>query len=212
LEALPGEPLAKEWPRDDGAVMRIGRCLIDQGWQTDVVHQFCRQFEHAAILMPARGHGITASQKPVSEYDRHRGDKVGHHWWIPSVTMKRALRHVEADTNYWKSFVHGRLATAMGDPGCLSILGRQVVQHRLFSYHLTTERRVRTKGRGRTVDEWKLPAHRPDNHWLDCVVGCAAAASMQGVERIGAQRRLIQKPHRLSLCQPRETKRRGGRY
>ncbi len=54
------------------------------------------------------------------------------------------------------------------------------VRHRLFAEHLTAEYR------GRTVEEWKFPAHRPDNHWLDCVVGCAAAASMQGVERIGA--------------------------
>jgi len=36
------------------------------------------------------------------------------------------------------------------------------------------------------VIEWKLPAYKPDNHWLDRVVGCAASASMQGVERIGA--------------------------
>jgi len=35
--------------------------------------------------------------------------------------------------------------------------------------------------RGRTVDEWKLKASAVDNHWLDCLVGCAAAASMLGV-------------------------------
>jgi phage terminase large subunit GpA-like protein len=94
--------------------------------------------------------------------------------------------HIEIDTNYWKSFVHERLRTAMGDAGCLSMFGRKAVQHRLFAEHLTAEYRVRTEGRGRTVDEWKVPAHRPDNHWFDCVVGCAAAASMQGVEHIGA--------------------------
>jgi len=186
LEALTGDVLGREWPRDDGAVMRIGLCLVDQGWQTDVVHQFCRQSEHAAVLMPARGHGVTASQKPISEYDRHRGDRIGHHWWMPSVTRKRALRHVEIDTNYWKSFVHERLATAMGDAGCLSIFGRKAVQHRLFAEHLTAEYRVRTEGRGRTVDEWKLPAHKPDNHWLDCLVGCAAGASIQGAVLFGA--------------------------
>jgi hypothetical protein len=150
-----------------------------------VVHQFCRQSEHAAVLMPARGHGITASQKPISEYDRHRGDRIGHHWWIPSVRRKRTLRHVEVDTNYWKTFVHERLATAMGDPGCLSVFGRKAVQHRLFAEHLSAEIRIQTEGHGRTVDEWKLPAHRPDNHWLDCVVGCAAAGSMEGAERVG---------------------------
>ncbi len=74
---------------------------------------------------------------------------------------------------------------AMGYPSCLSIFGRKAVEHRLFAEHLSAEYRVRTEGRGHTVDERKLPAHKPDNHWFDCVVGCAAA-SMRGVERIGA--------------------------
>ena len=47
--------------------------------------------------------------------------------------------------------------------------------------HLTSEFRVKTTGRGRDVDEWKLRPGRPDNHWLDCLTGAAVAASMQGV-------------------------------
>jgi hypothetical protein len=39
---------------------------------------------------------------------------------------------------------------------------------------------VKTEGRGRTVDEWKIRPQRFDNHWLDCLAGCAVAASMQG--------------------------------
>lgn len=31
------------------------------------------------------------------------------------------------------------------------------------------------------MDEWKLPAHKRDNHWFDWLVGCAAAACMRGV-------------------------------
>lgn len=240
-------PLSRTWlgwngPREDGAVLRVDLCLIDQGWQTDVVHQFCRQSEHAAVLMPSRGHGVTASQRPVSEYVRSRGDRIDHHWWIPSVTRKRALRHVEIDTNpacerreqtgrepegrvpkgcdaegahnYWKSFVHERLATAMGDPGCLSIFGpagRGTVQHRLFAEHLTSEYRVRTEGRSRTVDEWKLPAHKPDNHWFDCLVGCAAAASMRGIS-LGAVTAApvvaARKRKRLKLSELQRAKRR----
>ena len=108
-----------------------------------------------------------ATQKPISAYDRKRGDPIGHDWWMPSVTRKRALRHVEIDTSYWKPFVHERLTTAMGDPDCLSIFGRKGVQHRLLADHLTTEYHIRTEDRSRTVDEWKLPAHKPDNYWLD---------------------------------------------
>ena len=40
--------------------------------------------------------------------------------------------------------------------------------------------RVRTEGRGRTVDEWRPRPSGGDNHWLDCLVGAAVAASVQG--------------------------------
>jgi len=40
---------------------------------------------------------------------------------------------------------------------------------------------VTTKGRGREVDEWKERLSRPDNPWLDCLVGAAVAASIEGV-------------------------------
>jgi len=105
---------------------------------------------------------------------------VGLNWRIPKAG-RRAVRHVVYDTNFWKSAVHARLAVPMGDRGCLSIFGRQPEAHRLLADHLTAEYRVKTEGRGRIVDEWKQRPERPDNHWLDCLVGCAAAASMQGV-------------------------------
>ena len=37
-----------------------------------------------------------------------------------------------------------------------------------------------TTGRGRRVDVLRQPPEREDNHWLDCLVGSAVAASMQG--------------------------------
>lgn len=58
---------------------------------------------------------------------------------------------------------------------------------------------------GRTVDEWNLPAHKPDNHWLHCVVGCAAAVGMQGVERIGAAVQGVDRRRPLRLSElPRD--------
>jgi hypothetical protein len=72
------------------------------------------------------------------------------------------------------------MAVAMGDPGCLSLFGRDEKAHRMLADHLTAEYRVKATAQGRTVDEWKLRATRPDNHWLDCLVGCAVAASIQG--------------------------------
>jgi hypothetical protein len=47
---------------------------------------------------------------------------------------------------------------------------------------LTSEYRVKTEGRGRTVDEWKIKPSRPDNHFFDCIVGATVAASMLGIQ------------------------------
>jgi hypothetical protein len=47
------------------------------------------------------------------------------------------------------------------------LFGRDPTEHRPFAEHLTAEYRVKTSGRGRTVDEWKLRPERSDNHWFD---------------------------------------------
>ena len=51
----------------------------------------------------------------------------------------------------------------------------------MLAEQLTAEYSVRTEGRGRIVDEWQMRPSHPDNHFLDCLVGCAVAASEQGV-------------------------------
>lgn len=182
LEQLTENYLSREWRRDDGAHLRIERCLIDANWgsSTDIVYQFCRQSSHAGILLPSHGRFVGASSQPFSEYKRKPGDRIGHNWRMPNVKGKRAVRHVIYDTNYWKSFIQARLLVSMGDRGCLSLFGDSPEQHRLFAEHLTAEYRVKTEGRGRTVDEWKIRPERADNHWFDCLVGSAVAASIQG--------------------------------
>ena len=73
----------------------------------------------------------------------------------------------------------------MGDRGCLSLFGDKPQIHRMLAEQLTSEYFVKTEGRGRTVDEWKSRPEQPDNHWLDCLVGCAVAGSIQGVQLEG---------------------------
>jgi phage terminase large subunit GpA-like protein len=184
LTALTDDYLSREWRRDDGAVMQIDRCLIDKGYVPDVVEQCVRAGGRSAVVMPAKGVGIRAADKPFSEYHRKRGDQNGFHWRIPGVGGTRELRAVHIDTNFWKSFCQARLAVALGDRGCLSLFGTPS-DHRLFAEHVTAEFRVKTEGRGRTVDDWKLKSGAVDNHWLDCVVGCAVAVSVQGVSLPG---------------------------
>jgi hypothetical protein len=146
-----------------------------------VVYQFCRQSPNAALLTPSHGRFVGASSIPFNEYRKKRGDRIGLHWRIPAVIGRHTVRHLLYDTNHWKSFIHARLAVPMGDPGCLSLFGHDPERHRLIAEHLTAEYRVRTEGRGRVVDEWRLRPEGFDNHWFDGVVGCAVAASLLGV-------------------------------
>jgi phage terminase large subunit GpA-like protein len=208
LEKLTNECLSLRWRRDDGAEMPIERCLIDANWgqSTDVVYQFCRQSDHSAIVMPSHGRYVGASSIPFSEYKRKRGDRIGHHWRIPNTQGRRQVRHVLIDTNYWKSFLYARLAVAMGDPGCLSLFGRRPAAHQLLAEHVTAEYRVRTEARGRVVDEWKLRAGGPDNHWLDCLVGCAVAASIQGAALPGVADGLSRPRRRIKLSDLQQSK------
>jgi len=189
LGRLCERTLGREWLRDGGAALRIDRCLIDANWgtSTDVIYQFCKQSPHASALLPSHGRYVGAGSIPFSEYKRRPGERTGLNWRVPLVTGKRAVRHVVFDTNYWKSFVHARLAVPMGDPGSLALFGHKPETHRLLADHLTAEYRVKTEGRGRTVDEWKLRVAGLDNHWLDCLVGSAVAASMQGAVLLGTE-------------------------
>ena len=182
LKALTEDYLSREFTRDDGAAMRIEKCLVDANWgqSTDVVYQFCRESAFANVIIPSHGKYIGASSKPMSEYKKAVGDRVGHNWRMPNIRGKRAVRHVVFDTNYWKSFVASRLLESMGDRGSLSLWGRSSEAHMLFAEHLTAEYRVKTEGRGRRVEEWKMRPDGADNHWWDGLVGCAVAASMTG--------------------------------
>ena len=205
LEALTGQYLTRSFRRDDGAEMKIERCLIDANWgnSTDIVYQFCRQSSQSAIVMPSHGRYVGASSVPFGDYKPKRGDRVGLHWRVPGLQGKRAVRYVLIDTNFWKSFVHARLSVPMGDPGCLSLFAGS--DHRLLSEHLTSEYRVKTSGRGRELEEWKLRTPGLDNHWLDCGVGCAVAASMLGAVLFGTDvKRDVNRPRlRLSELQGR---------
>lgn len=183
LEALVDRLASREWARDDGAALKLDRCLIDANWgaSTQVVKQFCRQSAHSRILVPSHGKYIGASSTPMDEWPKRPGERAGVNWRLRSMEASKSVRSALYDTNWWKTFVTSRLAVAMGDKGCLSLFGDKPEAHRMLADHLCSEFRVRTEGRGRQVDEWKLRPERPDNHLYDCLVGCAVAASIEGV-------------------------------
>ena len=207
LTALTDDLLGREWEREDGAVLKIERALIDANWgqSTEIVYEFCRESKFAGVVLPSHGRYVGASSKPMTEYRKQPGDRLGFNWMMPSVAKKRAVRHVIFDSNFWKSFVHARLAVPTGDKGSLTLYGRIPGVHQLLAEHLTAEYRVKTSGRGRTVDEWKLKPEHHDNHWLDCLAGCAVCGSMLGctLPEFGAV--VVKKKGRIKLSERKGT-------
>jgi hypothetical protein len=182
LDTLADDLLGRAWRRRDGAELRIERCLVDANWgeSTETVYQFARESVHAAVVLPCHGRYVGAASKPFSEIKKQQGERVGLNWRIPSVQGKRAARHVSFDSNWWKTFLRLRLLASPGAKGAMLLFGNDPKTHAMFGEHLSSEYSVRTEGRGRQVDEWKLRPNCHDNHFLDTTVGCCVAASICG--------------------------------
>jgi energy-coupling factor transporter ATP-binding protein EcfA2 len=196
LDALCNQLLGRDYIRDDGTKVQIDRLLIDANWgqSTDVVRQFARTSQHSARVYPSHGRYVGASSAPMADAKRKKGEKVGHNW---RVTPIKRQRHVLYDTNYWKSFIHGRVLIPLGDTGGLTFWGNKPATHRMVADHCAAEIATKTSGRGREVNEWKLKPGGPDNHLFDCLVGSAVAASIAGSKTSGIttlQRPATKKP------------------
>ena len=50
---------------------------------------------------------------------------------------------------------------------------------------------MKTEGRGRRVEEWKMRPEAKDNHWWDGIVGNAVAASMVGCVLAGTDQQKV---------------------
>ena len=169
LETLTGDYLGREWRRDDGAMLRIERCLIDANWgsSTDVVYQFCRQ-SAARRRRHAQPRSVRRRVQPAvlgvqAQARRPRRAQLAdaQRAWQASRAA-RGLRHQLLEV------VRPRPAgVAMGDRGCLSLFGDSPDQHRLFAEHLIgrvprEDRRPRPHG-GRMEDAsraWRQPLVR----------------------------------------------------
>lgn len=197
FRAIEETVLARQWLNERGTPMSVTQALVDANWglSTEFVRNFCRRSSHAAIIMPAHGRFYGASTTPINDRPAKRGERVGHAWRSSTINNQK---HIIYDSNNWKSFVHTRLATHPGDTASLTLFGKSPFDHRMLADHLVAEKPVRTMAAGRTVDEWKLTPGA-DNHLLDCLVGCAVAASMLGVSIAGVGARPEKKRRKVSL-------------
>jgi hypothetical protein len=137
---------------------------------------------------PAIGRG--ASQQHRQWYNRptQTGAVVryigeGYHAnWLPAENVFL----IESDSDHWKSWVHQRLVTPVGNLGAMTLFQANPQEHMALAKHLTAE--VKTEefvaGKGMVVKWERL---RRQNHWLDALYNASAAGHGCGVRLVQEQ-------------------------
>ncbi len=170
----------REYRRRDGATLRMRRLLVDcNGQISEKLNEACRQSKYAPILTPSYGRGITATQKPISQWQQSRGKRCGPEW-VPTEAKGKHLVGVIVDVNYWKKRFHDALALPIGSRGSISLFEAKAQTHRMLAEQLASEKPTLVESNGRSALEWGLRSGH-DNHLFDCAVGSMVGASLCGV-------------------------------
>lgn len=186
LNDLYRELLDSPWKTESGGYLTIDRLLTDAQDNTDTVYEVIRLSPYRSRIYPSHGFAVGANKERIDAKKKEPGELVGYHWRIPSVRKAtRGVRYVRFDPNIYKTFLHQRMAAPRGVDGCLELYHEDASHHQLLAEHWTAEKPGETSGPYGARIEWTNQPGR-DNHWLDCGVGCAVAASIQGATLPGA--------------------------
>lgn len=186
IEAYVQNMLNRAFFRDsDGVRMTYAKIGVDTRNWTEPIRKCYRDHPewHSRVQL-CMGEGIGAGKKPIALRKFETGAKRGPHWYI--TPAKSGVRTLMIDANFWKSFVHYRLATDYTCRGSLSLFSAPPLKHMLVAEHLKSEFRTPVIGPYGRVDEWgELPGR--DNEALDCFAGCHALASLEGIKNSSSQ-------------------------
>ncbi len=192
LEQLVSRLLSQRFIKVDGhqTEVSIKKLGIDTRWgqASDTIKRFCRESRFRESLVPYFGHSVSPARKQFEEYTRTPGwlfeDQV-----CPEVKEVKWIYRPGADGTYYmladvnrlKDFLFARLASPPGTPGSFVLFDAPPEQHRLFADHVCeSEYPEPVTARGLTKNIWKPRDGRPDNDYLDCLVGCCALAGFCG--------------------------------
>ena len=170
----------KPWISPSGEAFRLDLVMIDSGAWTKTVNLVCNNSSHRAKVIPSLGVGITASDIPLAMRRKSDGETHGHHF-IVKKSREAGQRYVMMDVNFWKSKLHSLLWAGIGSDAYWSLYTTSSPDdHRMIADHYRAEYPVETQGRGRTLSEWKILPHQPENEMLDCAVGCLVGLMICG--------------------------------
>jgi hypothetical protein len=184
---LMSELVSRQWKRaGDGALMRLDLGLVDARYKWSHVEAAIIQSRLGNSFVPASGVGIGAKDVPLKLRTPWKG-RAGD-FWVWQKPADRLLKSIFVDTNHWKTEIYLGLSVPQAHTSAIQFYDETAQHHQMLADQCCTERadRMEAKGKGRTIDEWELPSNKPDNHFWDCLVGNAVAASVRGIHKEGA--------------------------
>jgi phage terminase large subunit GpA-like protein len=182
--------LGKFQDREYGG-MRIVRCFVDSGYRPgdrftrpdNVIYKFSRTY--GGWLYPIKGHD--QQDKPV------RASQIDVA--VTGKAMKYGLKLWHVDTNYYKTWIYGRMRNWPDEQegGWNLFMGIDDD----YLQQVTSEQKI-VKPSGRIL--WTLVKKGRANHFLDCEVYAAACASSLNVHNL--PRKIVRKKEEEKREQP----------
>lgn len=166
--------------RDYGGGLKIRKAVIDSGYKPGeessehIVYRFCR--DSGGIAVPSKGHDTQSKPLHAAQIDVRVDGRV----------IKKGLQLWHLDSDFFKSFVHGRLRQPIDQPGGWN-LPQDVTEE--YCQQLVAEARA-MKASGRAI--WVRV--RKDNHALDCAAMNVAAAHMLGAHMMRRPEKRVDVP------------------
>ena len=153
----------------DGTPMVVCLALIDSGFNSDDVYDFCASNSEWAV--PSKGSST---------------EMLGHY---KLSTVNRAdsradgMTLVVIDSGKYKDMIASRMHRQNGKGSWMVYQGCDFV----YCQQVTAEQKVSEKKGGVLKQVWKPKASHADNHYLDCEVYSLAAADINGVRMLHIQ-------------------------
>jgi hypothetical protein len=169
--------IERSYPVIGGRSMDLHMVLIDSGWESKAVYEFIQASPMRTRLRPSKGKARSKTQSAVGRWLRRPGEKAGHHWRQTKGEYGKTPL-VQFDADEWKSILHTILHLPPGGSAGLRFFGDEPGAHAMIADHCECEYSDLEEHDGGTFDKWRKRPGRADNHWLDCLVGCAVAASV----------------------------------
>ena len=151
------------YQKEDGTQLVVSLCLIDSGFDTDAVYDFCANNSDWAL--PVKG----SSRVMTEHFHLSKINKTDSKAYGMNLCV--------VDGGKYKDMIAARMKKDNGRGAWMVYQGCDLE----YAKQVTAEHKVQIKRGDQLVQVWELKASHTDNHYLDCAVYAFAAADILGV-------------------------------